>query len=408
MAISTLLSPATYAAGDPARNGLPIEEFWRLQEEAPCIRQELDDPTLVPYCWVVTRHEDVLAATRDHKRLSSAAGSTIRRFQPIVAEHGGKPAMLAMDGDDHVRNRRIVSRGFTPVVLRSFEERLRAICVDVLERALGRQDVDFVRDVAVETPLRAAGDLIGVPPEDQPAVLKWTNDIATPNDPNQVASIDEVMASMGSIWEYALKLAELRRTDPRIDLMSKVAAAFEVDQLSEDELQGMLLLLAIGGNETTRNALTHGLHALLRHPDQMRLLRAHTAELLDSAVEEILRIATPIIHARRTATEEIELHGQTIRAGDPVALVLAAANHDRTVFDHPEGFDITRSPNPHITMSAGPHVCLGQAVAKMEIRILFQELLARTSDIRQAGDIEYTRDCFVRGARKLPVQLVPR
>jgi cytochrome P450 len=292
--------------------------------------------------------------------------------------------------------------------LRSFEERLRAIVVDVLERALDRQDVDFVRDVAIETPLRAAGDLIGVPPEDQPAVLKWTNDIATPNDPNQVASIDEVRASMGSIWEYALKLAELRRTDPRIDLMSKVAAAFEVDQLSEDELQGMLLLLAIGGNETTRNALTHGLHALLRHPDQMRLLRAHTGELLDSAVEEILRIATPIIHARRTATEEIELHGQTIHAGDPVALVLAAANHDRTVFDRPEGFDITRSPNPHITMSAGPHVCLGQAVAKMEIRILFQELLARTSDIRQAGDIEYTKDCFVRGARKLPVRLVPR
>jgi cholest-4-en-3-one 26-monooxygenase len=406
MVQSMVLSPATYEAGDPARNGLPIEEFRRLQTEAPCFRQELDDPTLVPYCWVLTRHEDVLAATRDHKRLSSAEGSTIRRFQPIVAKHGGKPAMMAMDGADHVRNRRIVGRGFVPVVLQAFESRTRAICVEVLERALNKTDVDFVRDIAVEIPLRAAGELIGVPAEDQPKVLKWTNDIATPNDPHQVASIDEVRQSMGSIWDYALKLAELRRMDPEQDLMSKVAAAFEEEQLSEDELQGMLLLLAIGGNETTRNAMTHGLHALLRNPEQMALLRENPEAHIGTAVNEILRWSTPIIHVRRTAVEDIELHGNRISTGDPVAMVLAAANHDPEVFDQPERFDIRRDPNPHITMSAGPHVCLGQAVAKMEIRILLSELLTRTKDIVQTGEIAYTRDSFVRGARTLPVELV--
>jgi cholest-4-en-3-one 26-monooxygenase len=269
-------------------------------------------------------------------------------------------------------------------------------------------EVDFVRDIAVEIPLRAAGELIGVPPEDQPAVLKWTNDIATPNDPDQVTGVDDVRASMGSIWDYALKLADLRRAEPQEDLMSKVAAAFQDEQLSADELQGMLLLLAVGGNETTRNAMTHGLHGLLRNPDQMALLRTDVGAYLGSATDEILRWSTPIIHVRRTAAEDIEMYGKTISAGEPVAFILAAANHDPEVFDDPERFDITRDPNPHITMSAGPHVCLGQAVAKIEIRILFEELLARTKDILQTGDVQYTRDSFIRGCHTLPIQLVPR
>jgi cholest-4-en-3-one 26-monooxygenase len=403
-----VLSPDTYASGDPDHNGLPLDEFHRLQREKPCVQIDLDDPSLLPSCWVVTRHQDVLAGTRDHRRFISARGSTIRRHQPLVPEHGGKPAMLAMDGPDHVRNRRIVSRGFVPAVLKAFEDRARAICVAVLDEAMDKSEVDFVRDIAVKIPLRAAGELIGVPPEDQDAVLKWTNDIAMPNDPHQVADADEVRASMGSIWEYALKLAELRRADPQEDLMSKVAAAFEEEQLSADELQGMLLLLAIGGNETTRNAMTHGLHGLLRNPDQMALLRSDVGRYLGSATDEILRWSTPIIHVRRTAVEDVEMYGQTIQAGDPVAFLLAAANHDPEVFDGPERFDITRDPNPHITMSAGPHVCLGQAVAKIEIRILFEELLARTKDIVQTGCVQYTRDSFVRGVRTLPVEFVPR
>jgi cholest-4-en-3-one 26-monooxygenase len=405
---TTVLSPDTYASGDPARNGIPIEEFHRLQREEPCVRVDLDDQTLLPWCWIVTRHRDVLAGTRDHRRLVSARGSTVRRHQPLVPEHGGKPAMLAMDGADHVRNRRIVSRGFVPAVLKAFESRARSICTAVLDRAMDEPEVDFVRDIAVEIPLRAAGELIGVPPEDQPAVLKWTNDIATPNDPDQVTGVDDVRASMGSIWDYALKLADLRRAEPQEDLMSKVAAAFQDEQLSADELQGMLLLLAVGGNETTRNAMTHGLHGLLRNPDQMALLRTDVGAYLGSATDEILRWSTPIIHVRRTAAEDIEMYGKTISAGEPVAFILAAANHDPEVFDDPERFDITRDPNPHITMSAGPHVCLGQAVAKIEIRILFEELLARTKDILQTGDVQYTRDSFIRGCHTLPIQLVPR
>lgn len=401
-----LLSPDTYLAGDPAQNGIPLEEIWRLQDEEPCLLQQIGDPALVPCSWVISRHADVLAATRDPRRFSSASGATLRQFEMLLPEHGGKPGMMTMDGEDHVRNRRIVSRGFTPVVLRAFEGRLRAICVEVIERALDEGQVDFVDAIAVELPMRAAYELIGVPEEDMKAVLRWTNASAYPADPGELDDPGQERATLLSSGNYALKLAEMRRLDPKEDLMSKVAAAFEKEQLSEDELQGMFQLLAIGGSDTTRNALTHGLHGLLRFPEQMTLLREQTSTVIETAVEEILRWSSPVNYVRRTATEDIELHGQTIKAGDPVALMLVAANHDRRVFDDPGRFDITRSPNPHITLSNGPHVCLGQAVARMEIRVVLEELIKRTSDIRQTGDIVYARESFLRGARSLPVELI--
>ncbi len=405
---TSLLNPMLYASGNPATNGLPLDLYWRMQEESPCDRQELNDPTLIPWTWVLSRHADVLAASRDHRRLSSAAGATVRLSQPILRERGGRPAMMAMDGEDHIRNRRIVSRGFTPVVLRAFEQRVRVIVVEAIEDALDLGRIDFVDDLAVGIPLRAASELIGVPSEDQPSMLQWTNDIATPNDPAQVTGPGQVIASMNSIWDYALQLAALRRAQPEVDLMSKVAAAFEEEQLSEEELQGMLLLLAVGGNETTRNAMTHGLFALLREPAQMRRFRDDTDTLMSGAVEEILRWSSPVIHLRRTARERIDLHGQVIEPGDPVTLMVAAANFDPRVFEGPQQFDIRRSPNPHISFGNGPHVCLGQAVARMELRIFFEELLARTRHIELLGNITYSQDTFVRGVRSLPVELTAR
>lgn len=402
-----VLNPDVYGKGDPARNGLPLDDYARMRETVPCYRQQMGDPLLLPWTWVLTRYDDVVAVDRDHRRFPSRLGVTLREFEPTLVEHGGKPAMITMDGDDHVRNRRIVARGFTPTVVGAFEKRFRDLSTAVLDKALAERQVDFVHSVAVPMPLHAICDLMGVPDEDREDVLRWSNAFGVPTDPDYAPSPEEVFAAMGNIWAYGVTLAEKRRRAPGEDLMSKVAAAVDSEQLSEDELKGMTLLLAGAGNETTCNALSHGLHALLRNPDQMALLREHGDRVLDTAVEEILRYSSPIINFRRTAAERVVLHGQTIEPGDRVAIIYTSANFDPEIFPDPERFDLTRSPNPHVAFGTGPHVCLGAAVARLEIKVALQELLARTTDIKQLGPIEYVRDSFLRGVKRLPVELVP-
>lgn len=401
-----VLNPDVYGSGDPARNGLPLDDYAWLREKAPCFRQEMSDPLLVPWSWIVTRHADVLNIDRDHQRFVSGRGVTLQNMEPTLTEHGGKTAMITMDGDDHVRNRRVVSRGFTPSVIRAFEARLRRMCQEILDAALAKGTVDFVDDVATELPLQAICDLMGVPDEDRPEVLRWTNAISTPTDPEYAPSMQDVFEAMNAIWAYGVKLAERRRAEPGEDLMSKVAAAIESEHLDTDEMMGMTLLLAGAGNETTRNALSHGLHALLAHPEQMALFREDSERVMDSAIEEILRWSSPVIQFRRTAAEPVVLHGQEINEGDRVTIMYTSANFDSDVFPEPEAFDLTRTPNPHLAFGTGPHVCLGASVARLEIKVMMQELLARTREIRQVAPIEYTRASFLRGVKHLPVELV--
>lgn len=407
MTTFNVLDPDLYAAGDPAHNGLPWDQFERLRHEAPVFRQAIHDPLLVDWAWAITRYDDVVAAARDHHRLVSGRGVTLRHFEPTLEESGGKPSMITMDGDRHVRNRRIVSRGFSPNVIRQVETRFREICTTTLDKALAKGEIDFVEDVSVWLPLHAICDLMGVPDEDRADVLHWTNTFSVPTDPDFAPTMEESMAAVYAICDYGVRLAAQRRLEPREDAMSKVAAAAETEHLSEDEVMGMTLLLAGAGNETTRNALSHGMHALMRHPDQMALLRSNPEGLMDTAVEEILRWSSPLIEIRRTAIEDLEIQGTRIAAGDPVALFFSSANFDETVFPDPQRFDITRSPNPHVAFGTGPHVCLGAAVARLEIKVMMQELLARTATIEQTGEIEYARDSFLRGVKRLPVAMTP-
>ena len=380
-----VLNPDVYGSGDPVHNGLPLDTYAWLRHHAPCYRQEIRDPMLLPWSWIVTRHADVVAVDRDHTRFISARGVTLREMEPTLAEHGGKAAMITMDGADHVRNRRIVGRGFTPGVIRSLEQRFRSLCTEILDAALAEGTVDFVERVATQLPLQAICDLMGVPGEDRADVLRWSNTFSVPTDPDLAPGMDEIYEALAGIWGYGVKLAALRRAQPGEDLMSKVAAAMEADQLDEDEMMGMTLLIAGAGNETTRNALSHGLHALLAHPDQLELFREDPDKIMDSAIEELLRWSSPVIQFRRTASVSMELHGQHISEGDRVTIMYASANFDETVFPAPERFDLTRSPNPHVAFGTGPHVCLGAAVARLEIRVMMQELLRRTRDIRQVG-----------------------
>jgi cholest-4-en-3-one 26-monooxygenase len=209
-----------------------------------------------------------------------------------------------------------------------------------------------------------------------------------------------------SMLEYALELAALRRREPGVDLVSKLVEAGP-DVISQDELQGNVVLLAGGAAESTRAAFSHGMHELMRQPDQMAFMRAHAHDIPATAIQEIVRISSPFTHMGRNATRDHELHGKKIKEGDVIIMLFSAANFDDRAFDNPNAFDLTREKNPHVGFGRGPHQCLGKHVANMEMKILFEELLQRTKDIQPAGPISYTRDAFTRGVYDLPVTLTP-
>jgi cholest-4-en-3-one 26-monooxygenase len=398
-----VLNPDTYRAGDPEQNGLPHDQYDYLREHEPVFKQRTEDPFTVDDIWVLTRYEDVLAVDKDAERFPSPLGITSRVWTPFDTSLGGKPAMVVMNGEEHRRNRRVVSRGFTPHVVKSFERHFRTMAADIVDKAVAKGSFDFVPEIAVEMPLQAICDLLGVPQEDRAKFLGWVNAMAVPTDPNYAPSPEEALAAVNNIWQYGLELAAHRRENPGENIMSKIVDGMSSETLDDEELMGFTLLLAGAGSDTTRNTLSHGLYALLRNPDQMAWLRDHADDVPDTAIQEIVRWASPVIHFCRSPKEDVELHGRHIAAGDRIAILFPAANFDPEAFDDPHSFDLTRNPNPHLAFGRGPHVCLGRHIAAIELKILLEELLQRTSSIELDGEIGYTRDAFLRGVHTLPI-----
>jgi cholest-4-en-3-one 26-monooxygenase len=400
-----VFDPDVYANGDPGQNGLPIELFAQLRDEAPCVRLPCEIPGHETSAWVLARYEDVSTMLREPDRFLSGRGVTMRATHTTVSEDGGKPAMITMDGAAHVRNRRLVNRGFTPAVVRSFEAHFRAIAGDIVQQAVDLGSFDFVGEVASQFPLHAICDLLGVPESDRPALARWTNTLTTPTDPEYAPTPGEFFDAMEHMWAYGLELAELRRRSPGTDVMSVIVAAADNDSLSEDELMGFVFTLAAAGNETTRNSASHALLALLQRPEQLSWLRQRADRIPDSAIEELLRWSTPVIYIRRTAACDLTLAGQEIAAGDPVAGFVASANFDPSEFPDPLELDLGRQPNRHLTFATGPHLCMGAHIARLELRVLFEELLTRTRTIELEGPMEYARDSYVRGVKRLGVRV---
>lgn len=398
-----VMDPALYAAGRPEHNGLPLDLYDYLRAERPCYRQQLTDPGFIDWTWVVTRYPDVVAVTMDDRRFTATRGTSPRSFDPNVVEQGGKASLLTMDGEEHHRQRRIVARGFTPAVLVKLEESLRVVTGQILDRALPMGTFDFVEEVARPLPMRAICDLLGVPDVDRPQIVKWADMITAPTDPELSGGLEGMMAAAQGIWDYTVELAAMKRGEPAEDLVSKVVAAHGLEVLNDDELMSMVLLLVVAGNETTRNNISHGMHALIRNPEQWRLLRERTDEVIDTAVEEILRYSCAAVGFSRYATTEVQIHGNTVRPGELVTFVLAAANFDPEVFDRPRQLDLTRDPNPHVTFGRGPHFCLGNYLARLETKIMFEELARRVETVELAGDVVYARDALLRGCHRLPV-----
>jgi cholest-4-en-3-one 26-monooxygenase len=399
-----LFDPDLYANGDPAENGLPNDLFARLRDESPCLRMPCEIPGHEKTAWVLSRYEDVATMLRDPGSFVSGNGVTMRARHTTVSEDGGKPAMITMDGEAHVRNRRLVNRGFTPAVVRSFEEHFRAIAGDIIGRALERGTFDFVAEVASQFPLHAICDLLGVPEADRSALARWTNTLTTPTDPEYAPTPEEFFAAMEHMWAYGLELAELRRRNPGTDVMSVIVAATDNETLSEDELMGFVFTLAAAGNETTRNSASHALLALLQRPEQLSWLRERAEQIPESAIEELLRWSTPVIYIRRTAANDLEIDGQSVAAGEPVTGFVVSANFDPVEFTEPLELDLTRKPNRHLSFATGPHLCMGAHIARLELRVLFEELLRRTTKLEATGPVEYARDSYVRGVKRLGVR----
>jgi cholest-4-en-3-one 26-monooxygenase len=379
---------------------VPFEQFAFLRRHAPVFRQHVPDPLLVDEVWVVSRYDDVRAVSLDTETFSSASGTTLRAVRPARITPG---SFIGLDDPEHGRLRSMVSRAFTPRVVRAFEHHYREMTVGVIEKALAQERFDFVQQISAELPLLAICELLGVPEEDRYRIAKWSNAILGAEDPDYAGSPEAMMAAVMELGAYAGRLAEERRREPREDVMSALANATGEHRLSDPELEGFTILLLAAGNETTRNNITHGLLALLDHPDQLEAVRDEPERHLDSAVEEITRWASPVNSMVRRAQRDTELGGQSIAAGDWVGMFYSSANRDEDVFADADRFDIGRSPNNHLAFGLGKHFCLGANLARIETKVMFSELLPR-ADLRVTGPVRRVQSSFVRGIKELPVE----
>jgi len=403
-----VLDPDVYANGNPDTYGLPLDQYAYLRENEPVYLQRFDDPLLIDQVWVISRYDDIASIDRDSETFAANRGHVnIWTVNPIDPTIGGKPAMLTQDGADHRRHRVVISRGFTPTVVKRLEEKFRGYARAVIDVALAKGTFNFVTDVAHAMPMEALGDVLGVPPAERPRFFNWVDRFAAPFDTRLTPSFEAVLQAIGDLTAYSTDLAARKKALPTDDVISQMVQADKDETLSEDEILGNIVLLASGAAESTRTALSHGLHQLMRDPDQMAWLRAHADNIPDTALQEIVRVATPFLHFVRTVTKGIELHGQPISEGERVCILIGAGNFDPTAFTDPNRFDLSRNPNRHLSWGRGPHTCLGKHVAALEMKLLLEELLQRTKDIRPAGEISYVRDVFTRGVYELPVTLTP-
>jgi len=381
---------------------VPHEWFTRLRREAPVAWHEMPDGQEA--FWAVTRYDDVVTVNRDNELFSSNRRAVYMWDLEADELEQQRMMMLNMDPPLHTRYRRLVNKGFTPRMVSELEDTLKQRTKTIIDRVADRGECDFVVDAAAELPLQAIADILGVPQEDRHKMFDWSNRMIGADDPEYGVSEEEAQAASMELYAYANQLAAQRRGHPGQDLISVLAdAEVEGERLTELELDLFFLLLTVAGNETTRNLISHGLLFLLDQPEQLERLRKDR-ELLPTAVDEMLRYASPVMHFRRTATRDFELRGQQIEEGDKVVVFYISANRDEDVFDDPMRFDITRSPNEHVAFGGGgPHFCLGANLARLEIKVMFDEVLDRLHDLELTAPAPRLRSNFINGIKHIPL-----
>ncbi|WUI01695.1 cytochrome P450 [Spirillospora sp. NBC_00431] len=365
--------------------------------------------------WSLTRHADIVAADRDSATFTSERFVNLEEVDERQAAI--RRSMLETDGPRHIALRRILQREFTPRAIAGYATFLRGLTARTLDAALAKGTFDFVDEIAADFPINVLARMLDVPDHDTRRLIDWGNRIIANTDPEYADVLlhsaeseryrDLPFRSPASleVFEYGRELAARRRGGAGTDLISRLVNQTPMDgePLSDRDFDNYFLLLVVAGNETTRHAITHAMRALIDHPDQAELLRADP-DAMPTAVEEFIRWASPVYHFRRTATRDTEVAGTPIREGDKVVLWFASGNRDEAVFTDPHRFDVTRSPNDHITFGkGGPHYCLGAALARLEMRIMFEELLPRLSGVSLAGDVRRVRSNFVNGIKEMPI-----
>jgi cholest-4-en-3-one 26-monooxygenase len=382
---------------------VPHELFAELRRTNPVFwHEEVDGAGF----WSVMRYHDLVSVNRDSATFSSyKGGSLMMNWEGEILDQQ-RLMMLNMDPPMHTRYRRLVNKGFTPRMVNELEATITERARQLVSRARAKGEFDFVSDIAAELPLQVIAELMGVPQEDRHMVFDWSNRMVGSNDPEFLEAPELAQAAAMELFVYADALTVERKANPHEDLVSILAhAEIEGDQLSQLEIDLFFMLLVVAGNETTRNLLSHGMLALIENPDERQRLMEQP-DLLDSAIEEMLRFASPVMHFRRTATRDTEIGGQQMREGDKVVFWHISANRDEDVFVDPDRFDVARSPNEHVAFGGGgSHFCLGANLARVEIRIMFSELLRQMPELALAGEVQRLRSNFINGIKHLPVSV---
>ncbi|MGW3046006.1 cytochrome P450 [Kitasatospora sp. NPDC001159] len=397
---------------DPTK---PWRMFHTLRHEDPVHWTPEDAPN--SGFWAVTRHADIATVDRDPETFTSTRFVNLEEVDDDQIQK--RASILEMDGVRHRALRSVIQRQFGANVINGYSDFLRGLTAQTLDAALPKGTFDFVREVSADFPINVLARLLDVPPEDNEHLIAWGNRIVGNTDPDYADVLLESAESEKyrdlpfrspaalEVFEYGRELARQRRGKDGSDIVSRLVNETPRDgvPLSAQDFDNYFLLLVVAGNETTRHTMSHAMLALIQHPEQLARLKDNPS-LIPNAVEEFLRWASPVYHFRRTATRDVELGGKRIKEGDKVVMWFASGNRDEEVFGNPYDFDVTRANNDHVTFGKGsPHLCLGNLLARTEIRIMFEELIPRLSDIRLAGDVPRVRSNFVNGIKRLPVEV---
>lgn len=405
---------ADITSHDTYTSGVPHATFSRLRATDPVHWTEEADGSGF---WSILRYDDCLAVSRDVETFTSSRG--IRLEEMTAEETEARRTMMEYDPPVHTRYRRLVNRGFTRRTVESHEESIRQLAIEVIERALLEDEFDFVHNIAEELPMRMLGRLLGTSDNDGRKLVAWGDALLGNTDPDftdfpvdltdteQFRMVPFRSPAAIQIFEYAQVQAAERRACPAGDVISQLLEpTVDGEPLTDLEFNNFFTLLVAAGNDTTRYTMTHGLWNMMNNPGLWKAWQ-NNPELTDTAVEEVLRTSSVTMHFRRTATRDIEMRGKQIKAGDKVVIWFNSANHDPEGFENPWRFDLARENNYHMAFGRnGPHLCLGAWLARMEVRLVFQELLKRIDRFEPAGPVEHLRSNFIAGIKAMPVRVI--
>ena len=403
---------------DLFENGAPWEAFDAIRAQDGVHWSDEEAPS--SGFWSVTRYHDIVKVLRDSDTFTSQRFTNLEEVDAQQEE--ARRSILETDGARHRAMRRLLQFQFTPAAVAKYETFLRGLTATTLDNAFAKKSFDFVDEVAADFPIRVLARIMDVPDEDTSKLIDWGNRMIGNTDPEHADVLIDSPESEEyrlvpfrspaalEVFAYGDELKRQRLGKSGEDIVSVLINSTPSDgvPLSDRDFHTNFLLLVVAGNETTRHTITHTMNNLMNNPDQLALLQEHP-ELIPWAVEEFLRFASPVYHFRRTVTKDVEFSGQFLKEGEKVVTWFASGNRDATVFENPDVMDVTRNPNEHMSFGrGGPHMCLGNSLARLELRVMFEDLIGRVSSMKRTGEVDFLRSNFVHGIKRMPVEVTLR